>query len=430
MSSQLQRSLRYHLVAGVSAVVLLCGALGGWAASYQLSGAIIAPGRLVIEGQAKSVQHLSGGVVEELLSQEGQLVKAGQLVVRLDGTIARANLGAITANLNQLYAREARLAAERDGLERVAVPQILTERLGSNAETGLASERRLFFDRRIGRQGQRDQLQQVIAQINEQIDGLEVQRKAKDEEIALIEKEMAAVGKLYDQGLITLNRMNNLDRSVSRLRGERGELIAQSAMARAKVIEIGMKLIDVDQQMRAEVASELRDVQNKQAELIEREVAAADQLRRLDILSPVTGIVHELAIHTVGGVVKPGEELMQIVPRANMTIEARIQPQDIDQLSADQGTTVRLTAFNRNTTPEMAGKLVRVSPDLEVDQKTGSGFYRASILIPQSELDRLGDLKLVPGMPAEVFIGTGDRTVLSYLMKPIRDHAEHVFRDE
>jgi HlyD family secretion protein len=426
----LHQSLRRHLLIGVGSIALLCGTFGAWASVSQLSGAVIAPGRLAIEGKAKSVQHLTGGVVADLLAKEGDRVEAGQVVVRLDGTVAGANLSAISANLNQLYAREARLTAERDDLTEVRLPDILSKRLGHLAQGAMVSERRLFDDRRVARQGQKDQLQEEIGQVREQIAGLEVQRQSKDDEISLIEKEMVGTRQLYDLGLTPLNRINNLDRSVARLRGERGALVAQSATAKARISEIQLKRIDVDQKMRAEVASELRDVHNRQAELIEREVAAKDQLKRLDIVSPVAGTVHDLAIHTVGGVVKPGNELMQVVPRVELTVEARIQPQDIDQLSIAQLATVRMTAFNRNTTPELSGKVVRISADLETDQRTGVGFYRAAVAIAQAEQDKLGDLTLMPGMPAEVFIRTTERTVLSYLLKPIRDHAERVFRDE
>lgn len=425
-----RRSLGRHFVAGMCTIALLCVGFGGWASTTELSGAVIAPGLLSIEGRAKSVQHLTGGIVAELLVQEGQQVKAGDILIRLDPTVARANLSAIRANLNQLYARQARLAAERDGSDAVATPEILEQRLGTVAGDAMASERRLFADRRRARQGQKDQLREQIAQIREQIAGLDLQQKAKDNEIALIDKEMIGTRKLYDMGLIPLNRINNLDRSVARLQGERGELMAQGATAKGRIAEIELKRLDIDQRMRAEVATELRDTENRQSEMIEREVAASDQLSRLDISAPATGTIHDLAIHTVGGVVKPGDQLMQIVPRAELVVESRVSPQDIDQLSLDQAATVRLTAFNRNTTPELEGKLIRISADLETDPKTGAGFYRAAIAIPQNGQRFLPGLALMPGMPAEVFIRTGDRTVLSYVIKPIRDHAQRVFRDE
>ncbi|TPJ95437.1 HlyD family type I secretion periplasmic adaptor subunit [Mesorhizobium sp. B2-5-9] len=426
----LRRSLHGHLLAGAGAIILLFGGFGGWAYTTEISGAVMASGMLTIEGKAKAVQHPTGGVVAELLVQEGQQVRAGDVIIRLDATVTRANQSAISANLNQLYAREARLVSERDGLDAVAVPEILSRRMGGDAEAAMAGERRLFADRRTSRDGQKSQLQEQIGQLNEQIAGLDVQLMAKEDEIGLIDKETVGVRKLYDIGLTPFTRINTLDRSAARLRGERGQLIAQSATTKGQIAETELKRLDVDQSMRADVAQELRDVQNKQAELIEKEVSALDQLKRIDIIAPVSGAVHDLAVHTVGGVVKAGDELMQIVPRAALSVEVKVAPQDIDQLSIGQPATLRLAAFNRNTTPELEGQVIRISADLEIDEKTGAGFYRAAIAISDAERSRIPDLTLVPGMPVEAAIRTGDRTVISYLVKPIRDHAARVFREE
>lgn len=430
-SGQLRRSLRRHLFVGVSSIFVIFGGIGAWAASTNISGAVVAAGTLMVEGKAKKVQHPTGGVVAELLVGEGQQVAAGEVVVRLDATVTRANLAAVTNNLDQLYAREARLESERDGQDSVAVPGSLTKRLDpERAEAAMVSERRLFEDRLHARESQKDQLREQITQLKEQINGLDVQQQAKMQEIALINKELEGTRRLYNMGLISLNRVNNLDRDSARINGERGQLVAQIATARGKIAETELKLLDVDQSMRAEVAQEIRDVQNKQAELVENEVSALDELKRVNIVAPVSGTVHDLSVHTVGGVVKGGEDLMEIVPRADLTVEAKIAPQDIDQLSLGQSVTLMLTAFNRNTTPELEGHVFRISADLEIDEKTGSTFYRVGVTIPNSERDRIPELTLVPGMPAEAHIRTGDRTVLSYLIKPIRDHASRVFRDD
>lgn len=427
----IRRSLRRHLFAGTAAIVILFGGFGGWAATTELTGAVIAPGTLVVEGKAKSVQHPTGGVVAELAVQEGQQVEAGDVLIRLDATIARANLAAVSANLNQLYARQARLEAERDGFAVVPAPGILADRLGvGEAEAAMTSERRLFADRLAARNSQKDQLTKQIEQLNEQIVGLEVQRKSKDDEIAFIEKEMVGTRRLYDEGLISLNRINSLDRSEARLQGERGQLIAQTATTKQRIAEIELKRLDIDQQMRAEVAAELRDVENRQSELIEKEVAVRDQLKRIDITAPVAGSVHDLAVHTVGGVVRASEDLMQIVPQTELTVEAKIAPQDIDQLSLGQSASLRLSAFNRNTTPEVEGKVIRISADLETDEHTGARFYRVAIAIVGSQRDDVPNLKLVPGMPIETAIRTGDRTLMSYFLKPLRDHTARVFREE
>ncbi|MFG1404396.1 HlyD family type I secretion periplasmic adaptor subunit [Xanthobacter sediminis] len=429
--AHLSRSLRRNLIAGAIGIVLLFGGIGSWAATTELSGAVIASGILVVDGNAKKIQHLSGGILSDLLVREGQHVDAGDVLIRLDATVTRANLAAITQNLNQLHARHARLAAERDGADTVEVPQSLRSRLSeAEADAGMVSERRLFEDRRSSREGQKARLREQVGQFRQQIIGLEDQEKAKADEIELVELELTGIRPLYRQGIVTLNRLNTLERNAVRLRGERGQLVASIAAARTRISELEVQLLQIDQQMRAEVAAELRDVENDQATLREKEVAALDTLKHIEITAPIAGAVHQLAVHTVGGVVTPAETLMQIVPQIGaLTAEARIAPQDIDQLTLGQSATLRLTAFNRNTTPELFGVVVRLSADLEADPQTGAAFYRAAISIPGPEIARLPTgLSLVPGMPVEAFLMTGDRTVASYLLKPLRDHATRAFR--
>lgn len=428
----LARSVRRHLALGTVALILLFGGFGGWAATSRISGAVIAPGILVVDGNAKKVQHPSGGVVSELLVAEGLHVEAGETLARLDATVTRANLTAVSKKLNRYYARKARLQAERDGLKDVAIPDELLQRLGRNgAEEVMLDERRLFEDRLASRDGQKDRLREQAAQYREQIGGLDLQQQAKTKEITLIGGELEGQRDLYKKGLTPLSRLNSLERDTARLEGERGQLIASIASAKEKIAEIELQLLQVDQQMRADVASELRDVGNEISETAEKEISAEDQLQRVEIKAPTSGTIHDLSIHTVGGVINPAETLMEIVPEDRvLTVEARIQPQDVDQLTVGQDTTLRLTAFNRNTTPELEGKLIRVSADLETDQKTGASFYRAAISIPPEQQARIRNLSLVPGMPAESFIRTGDRTVLSYFAKPITDHAARVFREE
>lgn len=430
-STFLLRSLRHHIAVGIAAIVVLVGGVGGWAATTVLSSAVIASGILVVEGNIKQVQHPTGGVIAELLVHDGDPVEAGDVLARLDATVTKANLSVVTKNLNQLLARQARLEAERDGAAEIAVPQELLSRVdAAEVDAILASERRLFEHRRIARDGQKSQLQEQIAQLGEQIRGYEAQETAIQEQLVLAETELHGVQSLLEQGLTSIDRVNSLARAAASLRGGRGQLIAAMAEARGKIAEIELELLQVDQALRSEVATELRDVQNQQGELVEREVAALDQLQRIDIRAPISGLVDQLAIHTVGGVISPAEVLMHIVPQeARLTVQAKIAAQDIDQLAIGQGATLRLVAFNRSTTPELFGTLKRISADLAIDERTGAGFYSVGIEIPQTEMTRLGELRLVPGMPVESFIRTGDRTVASYLLKPLHDHAERVFRE-
>ncbi|RXT25274.1 hemolysin secretion protein D [Rhizobium leguminosarum] len=428
----LTRSLRRHLVAGVAAITLLFGGVGGWAATTELSGAVIASGRLVVEGSVKKVQHQVGGIVAELLVREGQVVEASEVVVRLDATVTRSNLAAVATSLNQLHARKARLKTELDGLVQVETPLALHQRLSpEQAEAAMATERRLFRDRTAARDGQKARLREQTSQLREQISGLDVQQQAKTREIALIGKELEGQHRLFDMGLTSMNRVNSLDRDATRLEGERGQLVASIAATKGRIAEIELQLLQVDQTMRADVATELRDVETKESELVEQEVAALDQLKHIEVKAPIAGTVHQLSVHTIGGVVTPAETLMEIVPRESLlTVEARIRPQDIDQVAPGQPATLKFTAFNRNTTPDLNGSVLRVAADLETDDRTGISFYRASISIPASELGLIQDLKLLPGMPVEAFVRTDDRTVVSYLIKPIRDHAARVFRHD
>ena len=425
------RSLRLHVLAGVAAILMLVFGVGGWAATTELSGAVVAPGSVIVEGSVKQVQHPTGGVVAELLVREGQVVEAGDVLVRLDATTTRANLAIVTKNLNELFARQARLEAERDGIADVGTPAELTARLTAAAvRSVMERERRLFAHRREAREGQRGQLRERIAQLNEKIRGQAAQQEAKSEEIDLIEKELVGVRSLFSKGLVPIDRVNNLARAAARLNGERGALIAATAEARGHITEVELQLLQVDQSLRSEVSAELRDLNVRQGELLEREVTAQDQLSRIELHAPIRGLIHQLAIHTIGGVVTPAEALMRIVPQdTDLTIEARVAAKDIDQVALQQSAILRLTAFNRNTTPQLTGTVTRISGDVVKDD-SGASYYRVGIAIGQDELAKLGRLTLIPGMPAECYILTGDRTVLSYFAKPLRDHAHRIFRED
>jgi HlyD family secretion protein len=424
-------SIRRHAVAGLASLVLLSGGLGGWAATTELSGAIVAAGTLVVDSNVKTVQHPSGGVVGELKVRDGDRVKAGEVIARLDATETRANLSIVLNSLDQLAARQARLEAERDGSEQ----PVFAEPLASRAEIAdiarlIEGEHRLFELRRTARLGQKAQLGERAAQLGEEIKGLSGQAAAKEREIALIERELEGVRELYGKNLIPLPRLTALEREAVRIDGERNQVIASAAQAKGRIAEIALQTIQIDQDLRSEVAKELRDIQDKTAELAERKVAAEDKLRRIDIRAPQDGIVHELSVHTVGGVVKAGETLMLIVPASDdLSVEAQVRSQDIDQLRPGQPVTLRFPAFNQRTTPEIDGVMRTVSADVVQDQKTGTSHYVARIQMPAAEIARLEGLSLVPGMPVDAYIRTSDRSVLSFLVKPFRDQIAKAFRE-
>jgi HlyD family secretion protein len=427
-----RRSIRLHLILGLAVVAVLAGGLGGWASTTQISGALIAPGQIVVESNVKKVQHPTGGVVGELLAHDGDTVKAGDVVVRLDDTVTRANLAIVTKNLDAAWARAARLEAEQRGLDKVTFPVQLTERVREpDVANVMASETKLFDVRVNGRAGQKAQLHERITQLKEEIDGLTAQENAKDQEIALVEKELTGVRQLYDQHLVQISRLTTLERDAARLNGERAQYVASKAQAKGKITETELQIIQVDKDMVSEVSKDLRETNDKIGELIERKVTAEDQLRRVDIRAPQDGVVEQSTVHTVGGVITAGDAIMLIVPQTDdLQVEAKVNPQDIDKLQIGQKTLLRLSAFNQRTTPELNGVVSRVSPDVTTDQRTGQSYYTIRVSMPATEIARLGDVKLIPGMPAEAFVQTGDRTMLSYLMKPLSDQLMRAFKEK
>ncbi|ARP99348.1 HlyD family type I secretion periplasmic adaptor subunit [Pseudorhodoplanes sinuspersici] len=430
--STAQPSIRRHILAGAVVVGVLVIGFGGWAGTTQLSGALIAPGQIVVDSNVKKVQHPTGGIVGEVRVQDGDRVKSGDIVVRLDETVTGANLAIVTRGLNELRARKARLEAERDGVTEMSFPKSLTEVANDpDVRAIIDGERKLFELRRTSRAGQKSQLQQRINQLQEEITGHTAQRNAKAKEVELIERELAGVRDLYSKNLIQLNRLTQLEREATRLEGERGLLVATTAQAKGKINELELQIIQIDQELSSEVAKEMRDVDARIGEFVERKVTAEDQLRRIDIRAPQDGTVFQSTVHTVGGVISAGDAIMLIVPNAdNLTVEAKVNPQDINQLQLGQKAVLRFTAFNQQSTPEIDGTVSRISADIAIDQRTGLGYYTIRIALPAAEVARLGDVKLVPGMPVEAFVQTGDRTVMSYLMKPLSDHFNRAFREK
>ena len=421
---------RLNLI-GLAVLLLLIGGVGVWAYATEISGAVIAHGNVVVDSDVKRVQHPSGGVVGELNVRNGDHVSAGEVLLRLDDTITRANLGIVRNSLDQAMARQARLRAERDGAATAEFPPELTERSDDpDVAEIVAGEQRLFELRATARTGQIAQLSERESQLEDEIAGLNDQLQSKADEIELAKKELEAVRSLWEQDLVNIQRVTALERDAVRLEGEHGQLIAAIAQARGRQTEVGLQVIQIDQDLRSEVASELRQVEAQIAEFEERRTAAEDQLSRIDIRAPQDGVVHQLAVHTIGGVISAGETIMLVVPSDILTIEVRIAPQDIDSVRQDQPAILRLSAFNVRTTPEVQGVVLRVSPDLVLDERTGTTHYVARLGILPDEMEKLGELELTPGMPVEAFIQTEKRTVVSYLLRPVVDQLTHTFRED
>jgi HlyD family secretion protein len=430
--TQAHRSIRGHVLAGVVVVIFLIGGVGGWAGTREISGALIAPGSIVVDSNVKKVQHPTGGIVGEVRVRDGDRVKAGDIVVRLDETVVRANLSIVTKGLNELGARKARLEAERDGTETINFPADLLAREGEpDVARVMMGERKLFDLRRTSRLGQKSQLRQRIGQLEEEIRGVTAQQKAKEREIVLIERELEGVQDLYKKNLIQLTRLTQLERESTRLEGEKAQLIASVAQVRGKISELELQIIQIDHDLSSEVSKEMREIDGKIGEFVERKVTAEDQLRRIDIRAPQDGTVFQSNVHTVGGVISAGDAMMMIVPAAdNLTVEAKVNPQDIDRLQINQKALLRFPAFNQRTTPEIDGFVTRISADITSDQRTGVTYYTVRIGLPPDQVSRLGEVKLVPGMPVEAFVQTGDRTVISYFAKPFTDQLFRAFREK
>ena len=427
-------SIQRYLMAGLVIVVVVTCGIGGWAVTAELAGAVIAQGQVVVDSSVKKVQHPTGGIVGELRVRDGDRVRTGDILVRLDETQTRAMVTIVAKGIDDLMARQARLEAERDNARAIAFPAKLSERARdptSDAARAVAAEQNLFELRREAREGQKAQLKERVAQLREEIQGYVGQAAAKKREIDLIYQELEGVRNLWQKNLVAMSRLTALERDTARLEGERSQLIGTTAQAKGKIAEIELQIIQVDQDLRSEVGKDLVEARSKLSELAERRIAAEDQLKRIDIRAPQDGVVHQLAVHTVGGVVTAGELIMLIVPDADtLIVEVKIAPPDIDQLWLGQLATLRFSSFNQRTTPEIEGEISLISADLTQDQRTGVSYYTARILLRPEEVARLGNVKLVPGMPVDAFIQTGGRTALSYLIKPLRDQAAKAFKEK
>ncbi|MCG6207510.1 HlyD family type I secretion periplasmic adaptor subunit [Rhodopseudomonas sp. HC1] len=424
-------SIRQHIIAVVIAAGFMLVSIGVMGAATEMAGAVIASGSLVVQSEVKKVQHPTGGVVKELRVGDGSRVKAGDVVLRMDETVAHANLAAVEKARWELEARQARLEAERDTRDDVQFPEVLTAETDPTAAAIVAGERRFFHLRRDAAEGQKRQLREQIAQLTEQIAGLGDQLTAKKQETEFLEKELVGVQQLWDQRLVSINRLTSLQRDSARLLGERGQLTAAIAQAKGKISETELKILQVDQDFRSDVAKELAEVRAKLSETVEKQVAARDAAEKLELRAPQDGLVHDLTVHTKGGVIGAGETVMTIVPdQDQLLVETHIAPQDIDQIRIGQTAMLRFTNFNQRTTPEIDGEVLRIGADVSRDDKAGASYFVVRIAIPPDQIAKLGKTHLMPGMPVEVFVRTAERTMLSYLMKPLADQMQRAFREK
>lgn len=425
MTQQADFGLRNRALLGIAALGVLVLGVGGWAATADLSGAVMARGVLVTEGSVQKVQHLTGGIVGEILVTNGKRVEAGAVLLRLDDTQTRAQHAILSVRMTQLYAERARLESERDDAASLRFPAQL-DPADARASDAMAAEKRLFETRRAAIAATRNRLSERRLQIEMQIRSLRASSSSKSRELELIRGDLRGVEELWRRNLTTMSRVTTIRREHARFDGELVAIQGQIAQAEAQIAEVEQQGHEVEQRWRSESQRELRDVEVRMGETAERLEASKDQLRRIELRSPVAGVVHELALHTVGGVVRPGETAMSIVPiDARLLVEARVSPTDIDQVRLRQQSLLRFTALNQRTTPTVRGEVIDVAADISRDQ-TGS-FYAIRIELS----DRAAtSLPLVTGMPVEAFIETEARTAWGYLAKPLTDSFARALREQ
>ena len=423
-ADELSGSVRGPVLAGLIIVLGLLGGSGAWALLAPLNSAVIAPATLVVESNRRDVQHLDGGIVSSLHVREGSEVQAGDVLITLDPTRAQAPLLILRAAIEANRVLMARLRAEETGAQEMVLDPDIIERAQTDPALAdvVRGQHALFEARRAARNGQIEVLQQRMSQLEVQITGLEAQERARQRQIALVQDELNGVNELLRNGFAPRIRALALERELAKLQGEQGEYLSTVARTRQQIGEAQLQILQVDRTFREEVAKILQDTQNTLRENQERLSASADVVRHLEIRAPISGTVVGLTVHTVGGVLPPGRVLMQIVPeRDALIIEGQVQPQDIETLQEGQEALIRFTALLQRNLPNLTGRVTLVSADRVTDERTGMPYYKIRVAPDETSLAAIADRRLVPGMPAEVTITTGERTAARYLLDPIVD---------
>ena len=419
------------LIAGFLGLAVLLGGFGTWAAVSQISGAVVASGRIEVDRNRQIVQHPDGGVVAEILVDEGDMVETDQLLIRLDPEQLRSELAVVEGQLLEVLSRRARLEAERDDADTLSFDPLLLETDNPIAPELMEGQRRLQAARIESESRQAEQLARQREQISDQILGIESQEEAIANQLQLIESELANQQSLLDRGLAQATRVLTLQREQANLLGRQGELRASKAQAGGRIAEIEIEILKLASTRRQEAITQLRDLQFNEIELSNRRRALLTRLDRLDIRAPVGGIVYGLTVFTPRSVIRPAEPVLYIVPQDRpLVIATQVQPTDIDQLHLGQEVVLRLPAFDQRRTPELTGQVVQISADAFQDEQQPISYYRTEIRLSEGEIDKLpGDMTLIPGMPVEAYIRTSDRTPLAYLVKLLADYFARAFRE-
>jgi HlyD family secretion protein len=425
------KSLRFYQILGLAGLLVVFGSIGAWAAMSSIRSAVVASGTVVVEGHSKRVQHRDGGIVAEIRVEDGDYVEAGDLLIRLDETETRAQLAIIESVLDEFEAKRARLAAERDGETEVRFPAtLLARRDEPKVAELLVGQERFFASRKAVLDGRKHQLNQRIDQLAQEISGITAQATSTGEQSRLIGGELDSLRPLLDDGFVSVTRIRSLEREQARLLGDAGQRAAEIARAQARIGETRLEIIQLADDARSATLEELGEAESRIAELRERQLEAQTKLTRTSLRAPLSGLVHQLTVHTIGGVIGAGDTIMQIVPQADeLVIEARVRTQDIDEIVEGQGAIIRFTAFNQRNTMQAMAEVIHVSADTSQETRDAPPTFAVRLRLSADELDKLGELKLKPGMPADVFIQTRTRTPLSYLLQPLSDQIARSFRE-
>ena len=431
-STLVKTDSRFWILIGLCAFLALFAGGGTWLYAANIAGAVIAPGTVAIQGKPKTIQHLDGGIVSQIKVADGDRVEAGDVLVQLDPTLLNVNLQIYRNRVREVVAQRSRLIAERDGLQKITWDESLLVLLGLQQNEAIRlGHQRLFDARRTAREGQIEQLNERISQFESQIDGVNALKASKGRQIELISDELSSVTVLKEKGLATNAQVIGLEREKENLTGQIGEHDADLARISNSINESKIQILQIERDARQSVLAELREVELELNEVSQQLHATVERLKRVDIKAPAGGIIHEMSVFTIGGVVGPGETILQIIPqKEQLVVETRVEPQFIDEVFQGQAAAMRFSAFNQRTTPELNGVVDGISANIVVDELTGAPFYKVTLVVPQGEMERLNGLELIPGMPVESFIKTRDRSALNYLIKPLLDQASRAFRED
>lgn len=425
-------SVRGTLATGLVAIAVLLGGSTLWAMQSRIAGAVVASGQVEVEQQRQVVQHPDGGVVEEILVKDGQTVEAGQPLIRLDGNLLRTEHAIVEGQYFEILARRGRLEAERGDAETMRFPDELLAAAEGNADLQalIEGQRSLFETRRDTLRQSIEQLEKQSEQVRQQVEGIDAQIVALDRQRELIGEELEDQQSLLDRGLAQASRVLALRREAASLDGQLGELKASRAAAETRQTELDIQRLRLGAERREEAETELRDLGYRELELAERRRGLTEQINRLDIRAPAAGVIYNMQVTTPRSVIRPADPVLYVIPQDRpLVVSARLATINVDEVQVGQPVVLRFSAFSSRTTPEIDGMLGRVSADALMDEATQMPYYRAEVTIPADQLAKLGDLALIPGMPVEVFIKTGERSPMAYLLKPLADYFNRAFRE-